>query len=189
MLPENFLPLFTERLVLRRFVDLDLDRFLSYRQDAQVARFQGWSMLSSSEAQAFIQEMQTAAIGVPGEWFQIAIAHKQSNRLLGDIGLHIYSEAPAAAEIGFTLAAQEQGKGYAQEAVQALIDSLFELGALQKIVGITDARNAPSIRLLKRLGMGLVRSDTVVFKQELCVEQIFELARKDWRPSPKSHGS
>ena len=180
MFPVNFLPQLTERLVLRRFTDLDLDRFFSYRQDSQVARFQSWSMLPYHEAQSFIQEMQIAVMGVPGEWFQIAIAHKQSNLLLGDIGMQIYTENPAIVEIGFTLAREEQGKGYAQEAVQALVCSLFELGCINQIVGITDMRNEPSINLLRRLGMNLVRSDEVEFKGELCIEQTFELKSEDW---------
>jgi aminoglycoside 6'-N-acetyltransferase len=56
-------------------------------------------------------------------------------------------------EIGFTLHRQEQGKGYAREAVSALIYSLFKLGSINKIVAITDSQNESSIRLLKRLGM------------------------------------
>jgi RimJ/RimL family protein N-acetyltransferase len=110
---ESFLPQATERLILRRFIDLDLERFLAYRQDPQVARFQGWSMLSNAEAKLFINEMQTAVIGIPGEWFQIAIAHKQSNLLLGDIGMQIYAENPTIVEIGFTLSRVAPGKGYA----------------------------------------------------------------------------
>jgi RimJ/RimL family protein N-acetyltransferase len=56
-------------------------------------------------------------------------------------------------EIGFTLNRQEQGKGYAREAVSALIHSLFKLGSINKIFAITDSQNESSIRLLKRLGM------------------------------------
>lgn len=180
MFPVDFLPQSTERLVLRRFVDLDLERFLAYRQDPQVARFQGWSMLSDAEGQSFINEMQTAAIGIPGEWFQIAIAHKQSNLLFGDIGIKSYAENPTIVEIGFTLRREKQGKGYAKEAVQALINSLFEMGNINKIVGITDMRNDPSIRLLRRLGMKLLQSVEVEFRGELCVEQTFELDKEAW---------
>jgi len=180
LLSETFLPQATARLILRRLIDLDRERFLAYRQDPQVVRFQGWSMLSDAEAQSFINDMQTAAIGIPGEWFQIAIAHKQSNLLLGDIGMQIYLKHPTIVEIGFTLGREEQGKGYAQEAIQALLDPLFQRGTISKIVGITDMRNEPSVRLLKRLGMSFVRSDEVEFRGELCIEQIFELAKEDW---------
>ena len=55
-----------------------------------------------------------------------------------DLRMQIYTENPAIVEIGFTLAREEQGKGYAQEAVQALVCSIFELGYINQIVGITE---------------------------------------------------
>jgi len=177
--PVSFLPQIVQRLTLRRFAHSDLARFLAYRHDPQIARFQGWSMLSYNEAQSFISEMRTAEIGILGEWFQIAIAHKQSNLLLGDIGMQIYTENPTTVEIGFTLGREEQGKGYAQEAVQALIDSLFELRTINKIICVTDKLNEPSVKLIRRLGLNLVRSDQVEFKGKLCIEQTFELSRKN----------
>jgi RimJ/RimL family protein N-acetyltransferase len=180
LFPVDFLPKSTERLVLRRFVDLDLEQFLAYRQDPQVARFQGWSMLSDAEGQSFINEMQTSAIGIPGEWFQIAIAHKQSNLLIGDIGVQVDTGDLTTVEIGFTLNCQEQGKGYAREAVSALIHLLFKLESINKIVAVTDSRNESSIRLLKRLGMRFSNSVEVEFKGEWCAEQTFELDQKDW---------
>jgi len=192
--PVSFLPQITQRLILRRFADSDLARFIAYRHDPQIARFQGWSMLSYNEAQSFISEMRTAEIGIPGEWFQIAIAslaagiaQKESNLLLGDIGIQVYAEDPTIVEIGFTLSRSEQGKGYAKEAVQALINSLFEIGTINKIVGISDMRNGSSINLLRRLGMNMRRSDEVEFKGELCIKQTFELDRKDWLISQKNN--
>lgn len=173
----NFLPQATNRLTLRRFIGTDLEQFLAYRQDADIARFQGWSMLSENEARAFIREMNLATMGVPGDWFQVAIAEKQSNMLVGDIGLCVLEQEPTTVELGFTLARAEQGQGYAQEAVHALIEVLFTQEQVSKIIGITDTRNKPSINLLTRLGMNLVRSDEVMFKNELCVEHTFELEK------------
>lgn len=178
--PEHFLPQQTERLTLRRFTETDLDRFLAYRHDPEVACFQSWSMLLENEAIAFINEMSTVPIGIPGEWFQIAIALQQSNLLIGDIGIQVSEHDTTTVEIGFTLHREEQGNGYAKEAIQALLWSLFEPGNITKVIGITDSRNHPSINLLTRLGMNLVSSEEVVFKNELCVEQTFELRKKDW---------
>jgi RimJ/RimL family protein N-acetyltransferase len=176
----NFLPQQTERLTLRRFIEADLDRFLAYRQDPIVARFQSWSALSEDEAIAFIHEMSTVPIGIPGDWFQIAIALQPSNRLIGDIGIQVSEHDTTTVEIGFTLHREEQGKGYAREAIQALIHSLFGIENINRVIGVTDSRNYSSINLLTWLGMNLVSSEEVVFKNEFCVEQTFELRRKDW---------
>ena len=178
--PEHFLPQQTERLMLRRFTEADLDRFLAYRHDPVVARFQSWSMLSEDEAVAFIHEMSTTPIGIPGEWFQIAIALQSSNQLIGDIGIQVSEHDTTAVEIGFTLHRKEQGQGYAKEAMLELLHSLFELENITKVIGIADSRNHPSINLLTRLGMNLVNSEEIVFRNELCVEQTFELSKQDW---------
>jgi RimJ/RimL family protein N-acetyltransferase len=178
--PAHFLPQQTERLTLRRFIEADLDRFLAYRHDPVVARFQSWSMLSEDEAIAFIHEMSTAPIGIPGEWFQIAIALQHSNRLIGDIGIQVSEHDATTVEIGFTLHREEQGKCYAREAVQALLRSLFESGNITKVIGITDSRNYPSINLMTQLGMNLISSEEVIFRNEFCIEQTFESRKKDW---------
>ena len=176
----DLLPQVTQRLVLRRFIDLDLDLFLAYRQDPQVARFQSWSIPSRDEARSFISEMHRAAIGIPSEWFQIAIAHKHSNLLIGDLGIQVDTEDQTTVEIGFTLSRQEQGKGYAREAVSSLINSLFEMKSITKIIAVADIRNEPSLRLLHYLGMRLAYSRKVEFKGEWCAEQVFELDQKSW---------
>lgn len=181
LFPVDFLPQRTERLMLRRFIDLDLDRFVAYRQDPSVARFQSWSAFSEDDARSFIDEMQTAAIGLPGEWFQIAIAHQRSNLLIGDMGIQINADDQTTMEIGFTLHRQEQGKGYAREAVSALIRVLFGLGIVNKIIAVTDSRNESSVRLLRWLGMTLTDAKDVEFKGEWCIEQTFELDQQDWR--------
>lgn len=178
--PVNFLPHQTERLILRRFTAGDIDPFLSYRCDPQVARYQSWSVLSYDEAQSFIDEMNAAVIGIPGEWFQIAIARRKSNLLIGDIGIQIDANEPETVEIGITLDRKAQGKGYAQEAIQAMIGLLFESGKITKIVGITDIRNQPSIQLLTRIGMSLTASSEVEFQGKRCVEHTFELQKSEW---------
>lgn len=57
MFSESFLPQVTERLIPRRFIGLNLERFVAYRQDPQVTRFQVWSTVSYAEAQSLIKEI------------------------------------------------------------------------------------------------------------------------------------
>jgi RimJ/RimL family protein N-acetyltransferase len=95
---------------------------------------------------------------------QIAIAEKQDNLLVGDIGILVYLENPTTVEIGFTLDRKAQGKGYAQEAIQALIDFLFDFEGINQVIAITDVRNQPSINLLTRLGMKFTYSKMFKFK-------------------------
>lgn len=179
--PPELLPHSTPRLVLRRFDDTDLQPFVAYRNDPEVARYQSWSMLAPTDAQRFIREMKSARIGEPGEWFQIAIAERRTNRLLGDIGMCVDVERPTHMELGFTLALTAQGQGYAREAVQAWIARTFQHTAITTILGITDSRNMPSRKLLQALGMQWVRTDEGELKGEACLEETYVVTAAHWQ--------
>jgi RimJ/RimL family protein N-acetyltransferase len=143
----------SERLRIRRFKDSDLVPFMAYRKDPEVARYQSWDYLDEQEARAFIQQMDSAQPGVPGEWFQFAIESKEMGDLIGDCALRVDEHEPHRAEIGFTLARKHQGKGFASEAVSVLLDYAFGTLGLHRVVAIADCRNAPSVALLERVGI------------------------------------
>jgi len=174
-------PRTTARLVLRRFGARDLAAFQTYRHDPEVGRYQGWSALDDAGAAAFIAEMAEAEIGVPGEWFQIAVADKPTDALVGDIGIGFDSDRAGVGEIGFSLAPWVQGRGLGTEAVRCALALVFESGQVEIVEGITDARNAPSIRLLERVGMRLVRTQPTLFKGETCTERGYAISRAQWR--------
>ncbi len=111
----DFVNLETARLILRHFTDADLVPFMAYRNDPDVARYQGWEGISEAEAHAFIEEQKLVQPGVPGQWFQIAIALKETGMLAGDCALKIDEHDERQAEIGYTLARAYQGKGIAAE--------------------------------------------------------------------------
>ena len=171
------LPRHTARLLLRRFADADLLPFQAYRHDPEVGRFQGWSVLDNDAAAAFISSMATATFAVPGEWLQIAVADRSTDRLIGDIGICLRDDVARTAEIGFSVASAAQRRGIGTEAVSAALALLFESGKVERIEGITDARNTPSIRLLERVGMRLDGTREALFKGETCTEDVYSLLR------------
>ena len=136
--------------------------------------------MDDAGAAAFLAEMAAAPIGVPGEWFQMAIAQKSTNDLVGDIGVCRRDDGTRTAEIGFTMAPFAQGRGLGTEAVKEAATMLFAAGHVELIECITDTRNLPSIRLLERLGMRLKRTQDTVFKGEKCTEQVYSLILAQW---------
>lgn len=176
----NALPRTTDRLALRRFAIGDLARFQSYRCDPEVGRYQGWSAMDDAGAAAFLSEMAAAPVGVSGAWLQIAVALRATDALIGDIGIGFDSKRVGVAEIGFSMAPDAQRRGFAAEAVTCALTMLFESGVVDVVEGITDARNAPSIRLLERVGRRLARTQQALFKGEMCTEQIYAIRRTDW---------
>ncbi len=167
----------TARLRLRRFRAEDARAFAAYRAKADVARFQGWEAgYPLDAAERFVREMATATPGTPGGWFQIAIADLVSDELVGDCVVHVPADDPTTAEIGYTLAPEHQGRGYAAEAVRALLTYSFERLGVATVGAVTDARNTRSIRLVERLGMRRVAAEPATFKGESCVEYTYELS-------------
>lgn len=170
------LPIRTKRLLLRRFRAGDLAPFFEYRSDPRVGLYQGWLPPTMEEATAFIKQAECAT-GDPGRWFQIAIALRKSDLLIGDIGLCMI--ANDAAEIGFTLAAAAQGHGYAGEAIASLISTLSSGCGITTLRAIADARNERSIALLQRLGFHLERTTGEVFRGQWCEQQRFMLNTRE----------
>jgi aminoglycoside 6'-N-acetyltransferase len=132
----GFTRLTTQRLALRRFRPEDLEAFAAYRSDPKVARYQSWE-----------------APYTPGEWFQFAVALRDTDRLIGDCAAHVDADDPRQAEIGFTFAAQHQGHGYATEAVRRLLHYLLAERAKHRVIASCDDRNTRSAAVLERAGM------------------------------------
>lgn len=176
---EEELPVATKRLILRRFEDGDLEAFVDYRRDSQVARYQSWSEVDTEQARSFIRGQHAVPFAAPSEWFQIAIADVSKNRLLGDVGVCVRSKGTLA-EIGFTLARQSQGRGIAFEAIQRVLRLIFETTRVESIEAITDLRNIASMRLLSRLGFSQIKVESARFKGVTCDEATYELRKADW---------
>lgn len=185
--PGDPLPVFAGAAVLRRMAASDLQDFQSYRRDAALARFQGWSPQPDAQALAFLQAVATAPLFRPGEWMQLAIAEPLALKLVGDIGLLLAPDG-SFAEVGFTLARPAQGAGLATSAVLAAIGLVLAHTAVARVIGVTDQRNAASIRLLQRVGMQLTASREAVFKGEPCTELVFERERPT-QPAGALHGN
>jgi RimJ/RimL family protein N-acetyltransferase len=171
----------SERKALRRFKDSDLEPFLAYRNDPEVARYQAWESCSEREVLDFIWEMRSSEPGTPGEWFQFAVELKETEQLIGDCGLKT-EEDGRQAEMGFTLSREHQGKGYATEAVSRLLDYAFGNLGLHRIVAIADKENTPSVALLERLGMHREGSfvQNAWFKGHWTSEYLYATLRDQW---------
>lgn len=181
------LPIFhameTERLRLRRFTEADMAAFLAYRNDPEVARYQSWESMTGDEARAYITDQIDLQPGEPGTWFQFAIALKASDALIGDCALHVRLYDPRLGEIGYTLAHIYQGQGYATEAVRVTLGYAFDTLALHRVSASADCRNAPSYRLMERVGMRREGHflQHAWYKGEWCDEYLYAMLRSEWR--------
>ena len=79
------------------------------------------------------------------------IEERKSGAWVGEVGINFPDDYPEH-EIGWTLSASFEGKGYAFEAASAAREWAFSTQKLPTLVSYIDPENARSIRLAERLG-------------------------------------
>jgi RimJ/RimL family protein N-acetyltransferase len=171
------------RILLRPILMDDADSIFMYRSNAEVNQYQGWIPRTIEDVHHFIANKVSPEINQPGTWFQFAIIKLDNNELIGDIGVHFLASDVLQVELGCTLNQKYHGKGYAFEAVTAIINYLFnELGKHRIIVSI-DSRNQASIRLIERLGFrkkGLVKENSEL-NGEWVDDLVYAVLKVEWK--------
>jgi RimJ/RimL family protein N-acetyltransferase len=89
-------------------------------------------------------------------------------------------------EVGWRLAYEHWGRGYATEAAAAALDDGFGRLNLQEIVAMTTAMNVRSLRVMEKLGMTCSRDDDfdhpkLAEGHPLRRHVLYRLTRSDWQ--------
>lgn len=154
----GFQPIATERLILRRSAPDDAEIISAYRSDPEVHRFQGWDRTDPDGVRDEIEEMAAREPGEPGGWVQLSVEEASSGRLIGDVGLSPADEEPGVIKIGYTTSPGSQGRGYATEAMRAVVAYAFDTLGAEIVRAYASAANTPSIRVAEKIGMDLVET-------------------------------
>jgi len=110
------------------------------------------------------------------------IADRESDRLIGNVALFALNREQKHAEIGYSLMPDFQGRGLAQEAVRMALAFAFDALGMERIEADIDPRNAPSCRLVERLGFqreGYLRERWRV-NGEICDAAFYGLLRREF---------
>ncbi len=186
-----FNKILTERAALRELTASDAQRIFEYRSRPEVARFQSWGTESCHEIQAYISGLSALEPGTPGSWYQVGIVLQSSDKLIGDCGFRVLESDPRQAELGIALSPVYQAKGYATEALRALLNYvLVDLGR-HRVFGSVDPRNIRSIRLMQRVGMQQEAHfvQSLWFNGEWVDDLIFAMLASDWKSASVGPGS
>lgn len=153
----------------------DAEALLAYRSLPEVARFQSWETFTVEDALVLIESM--------GPWRQLGIVIQSDGTLAGDCGVHCVNNDPRQIEIGITLSPRAQGKGYATEAVQCLVDHLFTNSPAHRIFATADVLNSPAVALFRRLGFREEAhfQEHIWFKGRWGSEFLFAILKREWR--------
>lgn len=180
----------TDRLILRPFEKADLDGVLSYYSLPDVQRYLDWKARDKSEAKAAFESMRKQTrLTRPGEVLTLAIVRKSDDKVMGHVSLRYTDSTAAQGEIRFAIGPLFRNKGYAAEAVRAVVTLGFEEFRLHRIYARTAGRNEASARLLKRLGMRLEAHyrEHALFQGEWDEELHFAVLDREWSRGAKVH--
>lgn len=163
----------TERLILRPFEEDDVDAVFAMRSDENVMRFIRPIQTKKDETLNWIrmlsEKWDTENIGF------CAVVLKKTEKFVGWCGLWRLKETDEI-EIGYAIAKDFQGKGYATEAARRILEYGFNELSLEKIVAVAYPENEASQNVMKRLGMKYVKTGEfyeknlvqyAIFKNEL----------------------
>ena len=157
----------------------DAETISAYRSIPEVRRYQGWERTDPQGVREQIEEMARRAPGEPGGWVQFSVEERESGRLVGDVGLSLAGGEPGVIKVGYTISPEVQGRGYATEAVRALVDYAFDALAADVVRAYASEENEPSIRVAEKVGMRLVERLEHRYDEEVWYGVRYELRRED----------
>ena len=174
-------PIETERLAVRLVLESDLPALMEVNSDEAVTALLPYATWrSAADAEAWLARMRD--IEATGLAFQFVVVLKSAERAIGTCLLFRFDEGSARAELGYALGRAYWGQGFMREALTALLDSAFGTMGLRRLEAEVDTANAPSARLLQRLGFtkeGLLRQRWMTKGKAKDVE-VYGLLRNEW---------
>lgn len=132
------------RLLLRNWRVEDAEAVHAAAQDRSLHEFLALpDPYTAADAREFVTGIAPRG-RADGTTLGCAVVERGSGRLVGSAALHLQAST-ADGEIGYWVAADARGHGYAAEATRLLVDWGFGHG-VQRIRLLADVRNLPSIR-------------------------------------------
>jgi len=171
--------LYTERLTLRLLTGDDFDAYARIHADDETQRFlhgKGMTRLEAYRSMSMLAgQWQLRGYGFWG------VFENETNELVGRVGFHNPEGWPGF-ELGWTIARERWGRGYATEAARAIIDYGFRERNLNRIDAGHFGRNPSSGRVMQKVGMqyeGRLRQSIRKWDEYMDVDY-YAILRSDW---------
>lgn len=148
----------TKRLTLRPLLESDWTLWQALHQHPDVMRYIGDIANEDTVREKFNSRL-SAGLGQwrkeDNSWLTLVIEEKATGIAVGLHGFLSMWTPFQQAELGFMIAPEFQGKGYAYEASQAVLSLAWQQCNYHKLVATVTQGNQASHRLLKKLGFEL----------------------------------
>jgi RimJ/RimL family protein N-acetyltransferase len=143
----------TARLLLRHFRESDLAPFAELNADPRVREFFP-DLLTREKSDAFAKRIETHREEYGFSWYAVEVPGVTD--FAGALGLFVptfQTHFTPCVEIGWRLAFEHQGKGYATEGAKAVLDHAFSALKLKEVYSWTVPANMKSWRVMEKIGM------------------------------------
>ena len=162
----------TDRLLLRNIAAKDAEIMYDYRNNEICARYQRGQVKDLDGIVALVERRKDDVMSVDAP-FMVAVALKVTDELVGEV---VVMPNDGTISLGYTFSYRHHRKGYAFEALTALIDLLHERYPEWDFISFTEPQNEPSMALLKKLGYKDMASEDLEYRAKL-VELIYSSER------------
>ena len=176
--------LITDRLVLREFKEDDWPEVLAYQSDPRYLQYYEWTHRTADDVRQFVQRFVDQNKARPRLKHQLAVTLAGHDAAIGNCGIRLERIDAHEADIGYELAPQHWGRGYATEAARAILRFGFEELKVHRIWAWCIADNLASARVLEKIGMqpeGRLR-DREWFKGRWWDVLMYAILEPEWRP-------
>jgi len=174
--------IYSERVLIRPIHSKDALEVFSYRSNFEVNKYQNWIPSTMEEVNRFIDKNPNA-FNEPHTWFQLVIEKKDTQEVIGDIGVHFEDPQILQCELGCTINEKYQHQGFASEALKAVINHLFHHLNKHRVKASIDPRNTKSIRLMERLNFRKEAhfKESLYFRDTWVDDVIYAILQKEWK--------
>ncbi len=176
----------TERLILRPWKKTDWEAFAKLNADPRVMEYFPATLTREESDQ--VAKRMSDKIDEQG-WGFWAVSIRDGADFIGIVGIcqvpTIFSFAPAV-EIGWRLAHEFWGQGYALEGAQASLQFGFDSLNLSEIVSFTTTENRRSRKVMEKLGMHRLPADDfdnpkLPMGHPLCPHVLYRINQTEWK--------
>jgi len=171
----------TERLIIREITQEDLDAVYEYTKNPEIFKYMPFGPSTYENAKRRIERLIEKQSQDPRTDFDVAITLRESEKLIG--GCRLKKVSDIEGHVGYILARDQWGNGYATETAKALTDYGFSELNLHRVYATVHPENAASIRVLEKVGMryeGRLR-ENMLYDEGYGDSLIYSILEQEWK--------
>lgn len=143
----------TERLHMRPLGVEDFDAFYSYGSVPENMTYMIFGPYTKETAKGYLEMVENWWREEPPKIYEFAVALKETEQMIGNCGLYLDDERRSTGMLGWCFHRDHWNRGYATEAVKAIMKFGFEDLDLHRIHAECNADNLASAKVMEHVGM------------------------------------